>query len=80
MTKKSEAEGTFDRRKCRWNVNVNVDFQELACVGVSWFQLCQDRVQLQICVTCPCIFCYQCKVGKLLPSFVSDFHEECLQN
>jgi len=56
---KTGAEGTFGRPKYRWNVNVNVDFQELVCGVVNWFQLCQDRVHFQIFVTWLCIVCCQ---------------------
>ena len=43
--KKCRAEGTYDRPRYKWNVNVNVDFQELAFGGVNWFKLCQDRIR-----------------------------------
>jgi hypothetical protein len=40
---KLEGKRPFGRPKCRWEVNVKMELQEVGCGGMDWIKLAQDR-------------------------------------
>jgi hypothetical protein len=40
---KPEGKIPMRRRRCRWEDNISMDFQEVECGGMDWIELAQDR-------------------------------------
>jgi hypothetical protein len=40
---KPEGKRPLGTRKCRWEDNIKMDFQEVGCGGMDWIELAQDR-------------------------------------
>jgi hypothetical protein len=40
---KSEGERPLRTPKCRWEDDIKMDLQEVACGGMDWIELTQDR-------------------------------------
>jgi len=40
---KPEEKRPFERPWCRWEDNIKMDLQDLACGGMDWFELALDR-------------------------------------
>jgi len=43
LVRKPEAKRPLGRPRCRWEDNIEVDIQEVGCVGMDWIELAQDR-------------------------------------
>ena len=40
---KPEGKRQLGRARCRWEVNIKMDLQEMECMGMDWMELDQDR-------------------------------------
>jgi hypothetical protein len=47
LTRKPEGRRLFRRPRHRWVASIKTVLQEIACEGVDWSHLVQDRVQLR---------------------------------
>jgi len=43
LVEKTEGKISLGRPKHRWEDNIKMDLQEVACGGVDWIELAQDR-------------------------------------
>ena len=47
---KPEGKRPLVRPRCRWEDNINLDLQEVACGGVDWIELAEDRDRWRVLV------------------------------
>ena len=40
---KPEGKGPLGRLRRRWEDNIKMDFQEMGCGGMDWFELAENR-------------------------------------
>jgi hypothetical protein len=40
---KSEGKISLGRPRCKWEVNIKMELQEVGCGGMDWIELAQDR-------------------------------------
>jgi len=50
LVEKPEGKRPLGRPRCRWEVNIKMDLQEVGCGGRDWIELVQDRDRWQALV------------------------------
>jgi hypothetical protein len=50
LVRKPEGKRPLGKTRCRWEVNIRMDLQEVGCGGMDWIGLAQDRDRWRVLV------------------------------